>query len=88
MEVVFVLERTYSVPRAEISVVASEFVAMEHLEFDDKAAVLSALDAFARLNVPFVDALHVALSRAMGVSRIASYDRRFDRFDEIERIEP
>ncbi len=88
MEVVFVLERTHKVPRAEIASAISQLVTIEHIRFADKAAIVEALDSYSGMNVPFVDALHVALSRAGGITRIASFDRHFDRFPGIERVEP
>lgn len=88
MEVVYVLERSYGIPRSDIGQALSQLVALDHLHLPDKAVVLEALDRFVRLNVPYVDALHAAIARTSGSTKIMSFDRHFDRFPEIERIEP
>lgn len=55
---------------------------------EEKSVVLEALDLSGLLNVDFVDAVIYVKMRREGSNRVFSYDRHFNRFADIQRIEP
>lgn len=59
-------------------------IRIEHLP-----AVLQAI-AFWQIQSPlsFIDCYHLALAKELGMSQIYSFDKKMDRYNGIERIEP
>ena len=86
-ETAWVLESFYSLDRAEITAALKGIVESTGIEVQDKRILLSALQNFAETNVNFVDAYHAAVASAKSIG-IVSFDRDFDQFPRIKRIEP
>ena len=85
-EVVFTLERTYSLSK---SIIAQKFLSILKLENvrSDKPNVLEqALGFYEEKNVSFADAYQTALVLKKKVKKIYSFDSHFDRFPHISRI--
>ncbi len=62
---------------------------LRNLRIPQKSVYLRALDIFASSSsLDFEDALSVAHMERNGLTEIVSYDRDFDRFTGIRRIEP
>lgn len=36
----------------------------------------------------FIDCYHLALTHTLGINRIATFDKKMDRYPGVERIEP
>ena len=88
MEIVFVMEKALGVPPSEIRDALTPVIAMESLALDDKGAVLLALGWYVEHRVPFADAYHAATANRRGIPVVCSFDRHFDRFPDIRRVEP
>jgi predicted nucleic acid-binding protein len=54
---------------------------------ENEGVLLSALRNFAQTDVNFVDAYHAAIAAAERIA-IASFDRDFDQFAGVKRVEP
>lgn len=89
-EVVYILssKRLYHLKPAEIKERLWPLVNLPRLKFPAKKKFLLALDIYAENNLDFADALTLAHLYLSQVKEIYSYDRDFDRFPEIRRLEP
>lgn len=84
LEFEWVMRGFYELPRSEIQAVLRALASIEHIVVEDRAAVLSALDAF-DAGLDFADALH--LSRSTRASVFATFEQRlFKRAQSLEWI--
>ena len=86
-ETVWVLQSFYKLDRGAIAAVLKDLIASPGIEVQNKARLLSTLRNFAQTDVNFVDAYHAAVAAAESVA-VASFDRDFDRFAGVKRLEP
>ena len=86
-ESAWVLQSFYWLDRAAIAAALKGVVESTGIEVQNKAILVSALRNFAQTDVNFVDAYHAAVATAESIG-IASFDRDFDQFAGIKRIEP
>jgi predicted nucleic acid-binding protein len=89
-EIVFVLSspRVYNLERADVRSRLYPLIALEGLKIPDRRKYLRALDLYAEHAVDFEDALTVAEMERSDIEELYSYDRDFDVFDNITRLEP
>jgi predicted nucleic-acid-binding protein len=74
-EVVYVLEKTYCVNRAEIYTTLTRLVNLPSVEVNDLSVILIALELFTFKKIDFVDALLAGYSTQSGVE-IATFDKK------------
>ena len=86
-ETAWVLQSFYSLDRNAITAALKDLIDSAGIEVENKATLLSALRNFAQTDVNFVDAYHAAVAAGESIA-IASFDRDFDQFAGVERIEP
>ena len=86
-ESAWVLQSFYQLDRAAIAAALKGVVESIGVEVQNKAIQVNALRNFAQTGVNFVDAYHAAVAEAKSIA-IASFDRDFDQFAGIKRIEP
>jgi predicted nucleic acid-binding protein len=89
-EVIFILDRTYNVPRARIHALVKPVLELRGLSVPSKSLLLETLDRFATASrkLSFAD-LYIALdARSRGIGEIYSWDRGFDRIQGVTRVEP
>jgi len=89
-EIVYVLSspRLYNLSREEIRQRLLPLLTLSGLRMPNRAVVLRALELYEDQPVDFEDALAVAHMEQQGIEDILSYDRDFDRFPQISRVEP
>lgn len=87
-EVVFVLERTYHVPKHEISDYVLPIILFRGLILPRKRLFLRVFDLYVGKNISFADAYNAALMEKLRITDIASYDLHFDRVEGVRRFEP
>jgi predicted nucleic acid-binding protein len=89
-EVVYVLTspRIYAMERAAIVALLRPLLLLPGLRLSDRAVYVRALDLYLEYQVDFEDALSVSRMEREGIAEIVSYDRDFDRFAGIDRVEP
>lgn len=85
-ETVWVLQSFYKLDRDAIAAALKNLIESAGIEVQNKARLLSALRNFAQ-TVNFVDAYHAAIAAAESIG-IASFDRDFDQFADVKRVEP
>ncbi|MGH7984177.1 MAG: PIN domain-containing protein [Candidatus Udaeobacter sp.] len=86
-ESAWVLQSFYQLDRAAIAAALKGVIESTGVEVQNKAILMNALRNFAQTGVNFVDAYHAAVAEAKSIA-IASFDRDFDQFAGIKRIEP
>ena len=87
-EVVWTLEKAYKVPKADIVLYVQKILNTPDLEIPEKNDLLSAIGLYELKNVDFMDAYNAAVMEANNIATVYSYDRHFDQFPPIKRIEP
>jgi predicted nucleic acid-binding protein len=86
-ESVYVLTGRYRQGREKVAAALLAVVQNPGIETFDEAIVADALRRFSLLNVDFADAWLASRAAHSGYA-IASFDRDFDKFKDIKRVEP
>lgn len=87
-EAVYVLQRIYSVPRAQIRDKLLPLIDLPGVELPGKRRLHKVFDLYVDLTISFADAYHAVLMERLGTREIISYDRGFDRVPGVRRLEP
>lgn len=87
-ELIYVLESYYERPKSEIAQMARSLLAMDSIVTADHDVLLRSLDLYELDNLDYAEAYLVALAETSGIEKVASFDRRLDRVETIERIQP
>lgn len=89
-EVVYVLssKKLYNLNRAEIRARLYPILSLPGLRLSHRQTMLIALDLYVVYPVDFEDALIIAYMQQQKISEIYSYDRGFDRVEDVKRLEP
>lgn len=89
-DAVFVLssQRLYGLPRNEVRDLLVPLLRLPAFVTGNRRTLIDALDIYGSENVDFGDAMIVAALRQTQVASLYSYDRDFDRFPDVRRIEP
>ncbi|MFH1280129.1 MAG: PIN domain-containing protein [Candidatus Beckwithbacteria bacterium] len=89
-EVVYTLssKKLYALSMEKVRQVLIPIIEMKGLKMENKNVFLLALDYMIDKKVDFEDALIVAYMVKSKIKRVYSYDRDFDKFKQIKRVEP
>ena len=74
-EVVYVLNKTYKVPRNIVSTVLKEFIFSSNIHCDSKEVIRLSLEIFETKNIDFVDALLCSYSKILKYE-VVSFDKK------------
>ena len=77
-EIVYVLEKVYSVPKAEIVGVLSAFVEMVNILIDDKQLILEALRFYEKHNLDFVDSILLSYNKVRKY-KVITFDKKLKK---------
>jgi predicted nucleic acid-binding protein len=86
-EAVYVLLGRYGRSRGEVAGVLLAIIQNAGVETLEREVVTDTLQRFAAVNVDFADAWMAARAAQLG-HVVASFDRDFDKFNDIKRFEP
>jgi len=86
-ETIYTLESFYDLPRKVVAAKIFAFLQSRGIETLDSTRVSDALDRCQNCNAHFADAYLAATALELK-SPIASFDRDFDKFKDVKRIEP
>jgi len=86
-ELVYTLESFYGMDRKEVAIKLLSFVQSRGIEAVEPVRMVDALQRCRDRGAHFADAYLAASSVELG-SPIASFDRDFDKFKDVQRIEP
>lgn len=87
-DVIFTLDRHYRMPRDQIRESLTTILDLPELHLDGKEVFARVLPLFVDFRVSFADTFNVATMEARRLTVIYSWDRDFDRFPGIYRVEP
>ena len=68
--------------------IITDLLSIQNIDIEDRTLILDALNIYVNYSISFVDAHHIALMSMLNISEIYSWDRDFDRFPSVTRIEP
>lgn len=77
-EVVYVLNKTYQVPKSEIANILKELLSSNTVEVDSKEVIILALEIFNTKNIDFVDSLLCAYGKLLKIS-VVSFDKKLNK---------
>ncbi|KIM04079.1 MAG: hypothetical protein KN64_10385 [Sulfurovum sp. AS07-7] len=77
-EVVYVLNKTYQVPRSEIANILKELLSINDIAVDSKEVIILAFEIFETKNIDFVDSLLCAYSKIMKI-HVVSFDKKLTK---------
>ena len=86
-ELVWTLESYYGLERHDIAGKVSAVLNTDGFEVENETLWLDAMRRYAESNVDLIDAYHAAQAAQAGWP-VYSYDRDFDRFHDVQRVEP
>jgi len=87
-ELIRTLNSFYSVPKDEIIEKVTIIVNTPNLKIPDKKLISEVLVLFSQENIDYIDAYNAVFMKNNGCAQIFSYDKDFDRIENIERMEP
>lgn len=88
-EALHVLQGLAGLPRSDIAAALTNLIRLPGFVMTDKDAVLDALAFWADQSpLDFAHCYHLALTRALGMTAIYTFDRKMDRYPGVERVEP
>jgi predicted nucleic acid-binding protein len=87
-EAVYVLQKTYSVPRVEVRDKLLALVDLPGVVLPGKRRLHRVFNLYVDLNLSFADAYHAVLMDRLHLTEIITYDRGFDRVPGVLRQEP
>lgn len=87
-ELVWTLSSFYNVPKDEIIEKVSVIINTSNLKIPDKKLISETLTLYSEKNIDFIDAYNSAFMGDNNCDQIFSYDKDFDRIEDIKRLEP
>ncbi len=87
-EVEWVLRDGLKETRERIVKAVEKILALEKLRIDNRKLLLRALEIYRKSNIDWVDCLNAQFVLDRQVAEVYSYDRHFDKFSGIKRLEP
>lgn len=87
-EIIFTLEKQYKISKNEIKDLILPILNIKNLKLADKEIFYHALNIYTEKNISFGDAYNAAFMRKKKIKKIYSYDKDFNKLDDIKRIEP
>lgn len=87
-ETEWILRSGYQEPRQRVVSCLKQILGSENIKIENKKELLEALALYENLNIDFTDCISAVLVQNSGVSEVYSYDKHFDKFPGIKRLEP
>ena len=86
-ELIYTLESFYEMERTEVATKLLSFLQSRGIEAVESTRIMDALERCRDRNAHFADAYLAASALELG-NPIASFDRGFDKFKDVQRVEP
>lgn len=87
-EIIWVLESYYEIDKKSIREMVEKILNTDNLLCPGKEIIISALAAYEEKNIDFIDAYNAFTIKIYAIKELYSYDKHFDRINELIRIEP
>lgn len=87
-EIEWVLRSGYELERETIVSYLKQILAMSRLKIENRKILLRTLEFYEDSKVDWVDCINAFLAKKKGIKDACSYDKHFDKFDWLNRVEP
>lgn len=87
LEVVFVLQNSIKLPKKEITERLLPIFHLENVNMEHRGLLDIIFGYYVNKNISLTDAYNAALMQKKKVKQIYSFDRDFDKFPQIKRLE-
>jgi predicted nucleic acid-binding protein len=87
-ELIWTLDSFYKVPKDEIIEKVTIIVNTPNLKIPNKKLLSEVLVLFSQENIDYIDAYNAVFMKNNSCAQIFSYDKDFDRIENIKRMEP
>lgn len=87
-ELIWTLYSFYKIPKEEIIEKVTIIVNTPNLKIPNKKLISEILALFSQKNIDYIDAYNAVFMKHNGCAQIFSYDKDFDRIEDIKRLEP
>jgi predicted nucleic acid-binding protein len=88
-EAIYVLHERAGLPRNKIAWALKNLVELPNFVMSEEQVIIVALDFWTEQSpLDYADCYHLALTKALGLTEIYTFDKKMDRFPGVERIEP
>ncbi|MGD2091947.1 MAG: PIN domain-containing protein [Candidatus Aminicenantes bacterium] len=87
-ELIWTLGSFYKVPKEEIIEKITIIINTPNLKIPNKKLISDILVLFSQKNIDYIDAYNAVFMKHNSCAQIFSYDKDFDRIEDIKRMEP
>ncbi|MEI6286487.1 MAG: PIN domain-containing protein [Bacillota bacterium] len=87
-DVVYVMTKVYRVSNSETASLMSILLMEKNIAVDNRKLAIDALRLFAEFNVDWSDCVIASAASYKGIAEIFTFDKDFDKFKFIKRLEP
>jgi len=88
-EAIHILHGRAGLPRNKIAWALKNLIELPNFVLSEERVVVDALDFWAEQSpLDYADCYHLALTKALGLTEIYTFDKKMGRFPGVERIEP
>ena len=87
-ELIWTLGSFYKVPKEEIIEKITIIINTPNLKIPNKKLISDTLILFSQKNIDYIDAYNAVFMKHNSCAQIFSYDKDFDRIEDIKRMEP
>jgi predicted nucleic acid-binding protein len=87
-ETVFTLERVYKQSKEAIRDAFLPLIELPGIVLPGKRRFRQVFGYYVEQNISFADAYHAGLMESLRLTQIVSFDRDFNRFTTVQRVEP
>jgi predicted nucleic-acid-binding protein len=87
-EIVWVLESTYKWGKEKICDNIEFILNTPNIKFKERTIIVHAVNIYKKENIDFIDAYNFSYMKYYGINKIYSFDKDFDKLEDIKRIEP
>jgi predicted nucleic-acid-binding protein len=88
LELVWVLERAYRLPRAEVIAAVEGLLSAREMEVEATADIAAALIRYGSTGPGFADLMIAAAARRAGATKLVTFDRSAARIEGVELVPP
>lgn len=86
-EIVFVLQNSHNLKREDITQKLLPILSLENVIFEQKQLLNLTFEYYISKKISLADAYHIVLMNKKKVTEIYSFDRDFDKFPKVKRLE-
>lgn len=87
-ELIWTLHSFYKVSKEDIIEKVTIIINTPNLKIPNKKLLTEAIALFGQKNIDYIDAYNAVYMKNNGCVKILSYDKDFDRIEDIKRLEP